>query len=47
MVANETNIDYDEAIKKKTSDKAYLKGLIADYWFLTDDILDEDIYFPF
>ena len=45
MVANETNIDYDEAIKK-LSDKAYLKGLIADYWFLTDDILDEDIYFP-
>lgn len=45
MVANETNINYDEAIKK-LSDKAYLKGLIADYWFLTDDILDEDIYFP-
>ena len=45
MVANETNIDYDEAIKK-LSDKAYLKGLIADYWFLTDDILDVDIYFP-
>ncbi len=45
MVANETNIDYDEAIKK-LSDKAYLKGLIADYWFLTNDILDEDIYFP-
>ena len=45
MVANETNIDYDEAIKK-LSDKAFLKGLIADYWFLTDDILDEDIYFP-
>ena len=45
MVANETNIDYDGAIKK-LSDKAYLKGLIADYWFLTDDILDEDIYFP-
>ena len=45
MVSNETNIDYDEAIKK-LSDKAFLKGLIADYWFLTDDILDEDIYFP-
>ena len=45
MVANETNIDYDGAIKK-LSDKAYLKGLIADYWFLTDNILDEDIYFP-
>ena len=45
MVANETNIDYDGAIKK-LSDKAYLKGLIADYWFLTDDILDDDIYFP-
>ena len=45
MVANETNIDYDEAIKK-LSDKTFLKGLIADYWFLTDDILDEDIYFP-
>lgn len=24
----------------------YLKSLIEDYWFLTDDILDDDIYYP-
>ena len=40
-----TDIDYDDAIKK-LSDKAFLKGLIADYWFLTEDILDDEIYYP-
>ena len=27
-------------------DEDYLKSLIKDYWFLTDDILDEKIYYP-
>ena len=30
----------------KWSDKAYLKELIADYWFLSDDILSSDIKYP-
>ncbi len=45
LVSEDTNLDYDIIIKE-INDKAYLKGLVADYWFLTDDILDDDIYFP-
>lgn len=44
QISDETNIDFDEAIKK-VNDKSFLKGLIADYWFLTNDILDDDIYY--
>lgn len=33
-------------ILAKWSDKAYLKELIDKYWFLTDDILNEDIKYP-
>lgn len=44
LISDGTNIDFDEAIKK-VNDKAFLKGLIADYWFLTEDILDDDIYY--
>lgn len=33
-------------ILAKWSDKAYLKTLIDKYWFLTDEILDEDIINP-
>ena len=45
QISEETNIDYDEAIKK-VNDASFLKGLIADYWFLTPDILNTDIYYP-
>lgn len=44
LISDETNIDFDEAIKK-VNDKSFLKGLIADYWFLTEDILDDNIYY--
>ena len=44
LISDETNIECDEAIKK-VNDKSFLKGLIADYWFLTNDILDDDIYY--
>lgn len=44
LISDETNIDFDEAIKK-VNDKSFLKGLITDYWFLTNDILDDDIYY--
>ena len=33
-------------ILKKWSDKKFLKELIKEYWFLTDDILDDDILYP-
>lgn len=35
-----------DEIMKKWSDKTYLKELIGQYWFLTDDILDSDIKYP-
>lgn len=35
-----------DEILEKWSDKAYLKELIDRYWFLTDEILDEDVMYP-
>ena len=35
-----------DEILAKWSDKAYLQELIDKYWFLTDDILDEDVMYP-
>ena len=39
------SINSEEAMNKM-SDEKYLKTLISQYWFLTDDILNEDIYYP-
>lgn len=44
LISDNTNIDYDDAIKT-LNDKKFLKELINDYWFLTNDILDDDIYY--
>ena len=33
-------------ILKKWADKDYLKELIDKYWFLSDDILDDDVMYP-
>ena len=44
-IAAEMPFSKDELIKK-WSDKAYLKELIDEYWFLTDDILNSDIKYP-
>ncbi len=44
-VCDSTGMNFDEAIKK-IADLDFLKSLIADYWFLTEDILDENIYYP-
>ncbi len=44
-IATEMPFSKDEIIKK-WSDKAYLKELIGQYWFLTDDILNADIKYP-
>lgn len=44
-IAKKTDNEYDDVIKT-ISDKEYLKTLIDKYWFLTDDILNEKIYYP-
>lgn len=36
----------EEAILEKMSNKDYLNTLINKYWFLTEDILNENIYYP-
>ncbi|MCR5787730.1 MAG: endolytic transglycosylase MltG [Bacilli bacterium] len=33
-------------VLKEISDTEYVKGLIKDYWFLTDEVLDPEIYYP-
>ena len=45
VIANNTNNSYDDVIKF-INDKEYIKTLITKYWFLTDKILDENIYYP-
>ena len=35
-----------EEILEEINEEEYLKELISKYWFLTDDILDDDIYYP-
>ncbi len=44
-IAEKTNNTEDDVFNK-LSDKEYIKTLINKYWFLTDDILDENIYYP-
>jgi len=45
VISEHTNHNYEEIIQQfKNMD--YMKGLIADYWFLTDAILDSNIYYP-
>ena len=45
VVDNKTNNTYDDFINT-VNDKEYLNELITEYWFLTDKILDSDIYYP-
>ena len=44
IAANTNNTEQD--VYDLLKDKEYLKSLINDYWFLTDEILNEDIYYP-
>lgn len=44
LVAENTNLEYDVIIKD-INNETFLKELINNYWFLTDDILDKDIYY--
>ena len=45
VIASNTNNSYDDVLNI-LQDKNYLQSLIDDYWFITEDILDEDIYYP-
>lgn len=45
VIAKGTNHTYQDVISK-VNDVNYLTELIDEYWFLTDDILDTDIYYP-
>lgn len=45
VIAKGTNHTYEDVINK-LNDRTYLNELINDYWFLTNDILDSDIYYP-
>lgn len=45
LIEKETNNTYDEVINT-IKDKEYIKSLVNKYWFLTDDILNEEIYYP-
>ena len=45
IISKQTGIDYNEIIQKWT-DQTYLQMLIKKYWFLTDDILSDGIYYP-
>lgn len=45
IIEEKTNIKSEEFINK-VSDKDYIKSIQKDYWFLTDDIYNEKIYYP-
>lgn len=45
VIGDNTNTSYDDFILLM-KDKEYIKELINNYWFLTDKILDDDIYYP-
>lgn len=44
-ITSNTNIEEND-INNALTDTEYLKSLIDEYWFLTDDILDDNIYYP-
>ncbi len=44
-IAEATNTS-EEEVMNVFQDKEYLQTLISKYWFLTDDILNENIYYP-
>ena len=45
VISEKTNNSYDDVINLM-SDKDYINSLINEYWFLTNDILNENIYYP-
>ena len=45
LISEKTNSSYDEVIAI-FKDREYAKELVNEYWFLTDKILDSNIYYP-
>ena len=45
VIANNTN-NTEEDVMNVFKDTDYLKSLVKDYWFITDAILDNKIYYP-
>ena len=45
IISEKLSIDKNE-ILEKVKDEEYLDKLISKYWFLTDDIKNEEIYYP-
>lgn len=45
VISEKTDNSYDDVINVM-SDKEYINSLINEYWFLTNDILNENIYYP-
>ncbi len=45
LIADKTNNNYDDVINV-FKDREYAKELVNKYWFLTDKILDSNIYYP-
>lgn len=45
VIDSNTKNTYDDVLNTLL-DKDYLNSLISDYWFITEDILDKDIYYP-
>ena len=44
-ISEKTNNSYKD-VMKVFEDKEYAKELVDEYWFLTNEILDKDIYYP-
>lgn len=45
LIANNTDNTFDDVINK-IKDTSYINSLIDEYWFLTEDIKNENIYYP-
>ena len=45
IITTNTSIT-EEEILNKLSDQEYLKSLVSEYWFITDEILTPGIYYP-
>ena len=45
QIADKTDNNYDDIIRKM-KDRGYLRQYVDKYWFLTEDILNNSIYYP-
>lgn len=45
VIADSLNVDYDSVISV-FQNREFVQNIMNDYWFLTDSVLDEDIYYP-